>query len=53
MVRSIVFQFHPVTDETDLLEPWVDWIQRSTREAEKHLAALPIEEYIVLQRRRA
>ena len=34
------------------MEPWVDWIRRTTREAELHLEKLGIDDWITIQRRR-
>ena len=34
------------------LEPWVDWIRRSTHEAEEKLKKLKLEDWVTLHRRR-
>ena len=34
------------------LEPYVDWLRRSTHDAESRLAALKIEDWVTMQRRR-
>jgi hypothetical protein len=34
------------------LEPWVDWIRRSTHEAEEKMKKLKMEDWVTLQRRR-
>ena len=39
-------------DDTTNLESWVEWIKRSTREAEKHMSSLGIDDWIQQQRRR-
>ena len=36
----------------DELEPWVDWIRRSTHEAELQLRRLHIDDWVTIQRRR-
>ena len=41
-----------VSDESDLLEPWVDWKKRVTRTVEAQLGRLGMENWINAQRRR-
>ena len=38
------------SDVSELIEPWVDWIRRSTREAEECIESLRIEDWISQQR---
>ena len=45
---------HDTTVEncTENLEPWVDWIRRSTHEAERRMKELKLEDWVSLHRRR-
>ena len=51
---SEVSSNHETTDDEreESLEPWVDWIQRVTREAEAHMEKAGGKSWIELQRRR-
>jgi len=40
------------TDATEVLEPWVEWIRRSTHDAEQQMITLGIEDWVTIQRRR-
>ena len=42
----------PPLEEEPSLEPWVDWVQRCTREAEQHLRRLGIQDWNSIQERR-
>ena len=39
-------------EQEDLLEPWVDWLRRTTRSVEEHLDKLKIESWVHQARRR-
>ena len=41
-----------IEDSTENLEPWVDWIKRSTHEAERRMKELKLEDWVSLHRRR-
>ena len=41
-----------VENSTENLEPWVDWIRRSTHEAERRMKELKLEDWVSLHRRR-
>ena len=41
-----------VESAAESLEPWVDWIRRSTHEAEKRMKELKLEDWVTLHRRR-
>ena len=45
----------PINNENEhgeQMETWADWIRRCTREAERQLAALGIDDWVTMQRRR-
>ena len=46
--------FQPPHDHTpdDDLEPWTEWIRRSTHEAEERMKKLHLEDWVAMQRRR-
>ena len=41
-----------VESPAESLEPWVDWIRRSTHEAERRMKELKLEDWVTLHRRR-
>jgi len=51
MLRLIIGARRRITTGTNL-EPWVDFIKRTTREAEERLDRLKIEDWVTAQRRR-
>ena len=42
----------PIAAGSEDLEPWAEWIQRCTHQAEEHMRKLGIEEWVAIQRRR-
>ena len=41
-----------IEDNTEHLEPWVDWIRRTTHEAERRMRELKLDDWVSLHRKR-